>query len=136
MPLTRRFILYYRFFPEEEKYSDDVRSPSWRRSVQVAWAVTAYMATVMAISFISLIFLVPNSFLLVGWAGLLGTASLVMSILQFLPQISSTWRRGHVGALSITSMSIQTPGIMRYFYLISKAPLSLPIPLLRVRELM
>jgi len=44
------------------------------------------------------------------WAYFLGVLAAVLSIIQYLPQIWTTWKLGHVGSLSIPMMLIQTPG--------------------------
>lgn len=131
MNSLERFILYFRFFPEEDKTAhshnnnnnnnsssssgndNEQITPAWRRSLQVASAVSVYMGAVVIVTVLLAILAAESgqsAVWLGAWAGLLGMASLVMSIFQFLPQIKSTWRRRQIGALSIASMSIQTPG--------------------------
>lgn len=45
------------------------------------------------------------------FATCLGIVALLFSVLQFIPQIWTTWRLRHIGALSLPTMLIQVPGI-------------------------
>lgn len=44
------------------------------------------------------------------WTGFLGLTAAVLAVIQYAPQIYTTWKLGLVGALSIPMMCIQTPG--------------------------
>jgi uncharacterized protein with PQ loop repeat len=44
------------------------------------------------------------------WANVLGIACTILTALQYLPQIYTTWRLQHIGSLSIPMMFLQTPG--------------------------
>lgn len=44
------------------------------------------------------------------WAGFLGLTSAALAVIQYAPQIYTTWKLKLVGALSIPMMCIQTPG--------------------------
>ena len=44
------------------------------------------------------------------WAGFLGVTSAALAVIQYAPQIYTTWKLKLVGALSIPMMCIQTPG--------------------------
>jgi len=44
------------------------------------------------------------------WAGVLGLTSAALAVIQYAPQIYTTWELKLVGALSIPMMCIQTPG--------------------------
>jgi hypothetical protein len=44
------------------------------------------------------------------WAGFLGLTSAALAVIQYAPQIYTTWKLRLVGALSIPMMCIQTPG--------------------------
>ncbi|RPB21535.1 hypothetical protein L211DRAFT_889740 [Terfezia boudieri ATCC MYA-4762] len=50
----------------------------------------------------------PNS--LVSYANFLGVQATILASVQYIPQILTTWKLGHVGSLSIPMMCIQTPG--------------------------
>ncbi|KAF8430474.1 hypothetical protein BGX38DRAFT_1251892 [Terfezia claveryi] len=50
----------------------------------------------------------PNS--LVSYANFLGVQATILASVQYIPQIYTTWKLGHVGSLSIPMMCIQTPG--------------------------
>jgi len=45
-----------------------------------------------------------------AWANSLGVQATILSAIQYLPQIYTTFMLGHVGSLSIPMMCIQTPG--------------------------
>lgn len=44
------------------------------------------------------------------WANILGVMAAVLAAVQYLPQIWTTYKLKHAGALSILMMTIQTPG--------------------------
>ncbi|KAF8417967.1 hypothetical protein EV426DRAFT_351371 [Tirmania nivea] len=50
----------------------------------------------------------PSS--LVSYASFLGVQATILASVQYIPQIFTTWKLGHVGSLSIPMMCIQTPG--------------------------
>jgi len=50
----------------------------------------------------------PSS--LVSYANFLGVQATILASVQYIPQIFTTWKLGHVGSLSIPMMCIQTPG--------------------------
>lgn len=47
---------------------------------------------------------------LARWALFLGVSSATLAAIQYLPQISFTWRARLVGALSVPMMCVQSPG--------------------------
>jgi hypothetical protein len=55
-------------------------------------------------------------------ASILGSISLLLNILQFLPQIRATYRRKHAGALSVPAMCMQAPGSLVFSYTLSRSP--------------
>ena len=59
---------------------------------------------------------------LVSWATALGFFSLLFSLLQYLPQIHLTFVKSEIGALSIPTMLIQTPGSFVFVYTLASSP--------------
>jgi len=87
-----------------------IESPGW------IWSKRIRVITLAAMSFIFLIgaaiektFGFPSSASL-KYTDMLGIISLLLSFLQFIPQILETYKLQEVGALSVTSMLMQTPG--------------------------
>jgi uncharacterized protein with PQ loop repeat len=54
-----------------------------------------------------------------GWATFLGVSSALLAAIQYLPQLVHTYRIKLVGALSIATMIMQSPGSV--FFVISIA---------------
>ncbi|KAJ1677347.1 hypothetical protein EV182_006361, partial [Spiromyces aspiralis] len=130
------FVLYVAFFPQQNKYissasprvnegydseEDEEEGPvtrrwwdskytqEWRTVVFVVCAVIAHHIICVVLSALLIIKLGPRSAPTLTWAGFLGIFSLVLTCIQFIPQIVRTWRRKRVGALSIPMMLMQTP---------------------------
>ncbi|KAJ7243919.1 hypothetical protein B0H12DRAFT_1130058 [Mycena haematopus] len=56
------------------------------------------------------------------WALFLGVSSAILAAIQYLPQISYTWRARLVGALSVPMMCIQSPGAVAMVLSIALRP--------------
>ncbi|KAF8125909.1 hypothetical protein K438DRAFT_984051 [Mycena galopus ATCC 62051] len=59
---------------------------------------------------------------LARWALFLGVSSAILAAIQYLPQISYTWRSRLVGALSVPMMCIQSPGAVAMVLSIALRP--------------
>ncbi|KAJ6452241.1 hypothetical protein C8R45DRAFT_1040991 [Mycena sanguinolenta] len=59
---------------------------------------------------------------LARWALFLGVSSAILAAVQYLPQISYTWRARLVGALSVPMMCIQSPGAIAMVLSIALRP--------------
>lgn len=104
-------ILFLVFFPRqaldhpEDPHSPDV--PKKRDAITVG--VTSLIA-LLAVGITSTAFLFGAPDLLLGWANALGIGSSILSSIQYLPQLWTTWRLKHIFSLSILTMAVQVPG--------------------------
>lgn len=107
----------YVYFSEEEAEAEFTgRRPSisgpnrTRRRARRAWIILlAACGFAFAILLISSIILNRFPWYSQAWADILGTAVTVLACVQWIPQIWTTWRLGHLGSLSLTGMCLQTP---------------------------
>ncbi|KAJ1999201.1 hypothetical protein GGI04_004670 [Coemansia thaxteri] len=131
------FVLYLAFFPAQSKYEGAAggetrpllgagtrvrASEEWRTALWVAGGVAAHGAACVGMSVLLVAGAGPYAAPTRTWASLLGLFSLCLTCLQFFPQIVKTWRAGHVGALSIPMMLMQTPGGFVFAYSIAIRP--------------
>jgi len=105
------FLIYFpRATPPTANPAKDAeqgKQPSFRTAVIVAWICIAH-AFVTAI--ISGYFSIARPEGLQGWANFLGILSTVLAVIQYFPQIYTTYLLKRVASLSIPMMCIQTPG--------------------------
>ena len=105
------FLIYFpRATPPTANPAKDAeqgKQPSFRTAVIVAWICIAH-AFVTAI--ISGYFSIARPEGLQGWANFLGILSTVLAVIQYFPQIYTTFLLKRVASLSIPMMCIQTPG--------------------------
>ncbi|KAJ9652208.1 hypothetical protein H2198_008512 [Neophaeococcomyces mojaviensis] len=83
------------------------KTPSFRTALIVVWICVIH-ALVTAIISICFVFARPQH--LQNWANFLGILSTVLAVIQYFPQIYTTWVIKRVASLSIPMMCIQTPG--------------------------
>lgn len=105
-------LLFLIFFPraspgviDPADNADD--TPSYRTAISVV-AICVIHAIVTAI--LCLYFSVAAVDHLQGWANFLGVLSTVLAVIQYFPQIYTTYQLKRVASLSIPMMCIQTPG--------------------------
>ncbi|KAF9444300.1 hypothetical protein P691DRAFT_796654 [Macrolepiota fuliginosa MF-IS2] len=128
------FMLYMKFYPEHLKYIElDIEAPDlelppmqvktpilsseWRASLVCAWITfghflfsgftTVYLMTTATPTPAPNVPLPPQ---VQTWATFLGVTSAILAAIQYAPQIIHTYRHKVVGALSIVTMCIQSPG--------------------------
>lgn len=102
-------LLFLVFFPQDSEIYEEGGGIIYTRKTAVTVAsISLCHALVVLIISICLLLFRPTC--LSGWADFLGISAAVLSIIQYLPQIWTTWKLGHVGSLSIPMMLIQTPG--------------------------
>ncbi|KAJ2611122.1 hypothetical protein H4S08_003310, partial [Coemansia sp. RSA 1365] len=94
----------------------------WQTALWVMGAVVTHASICMVMSVLLVTVVGPYAGPTRTWASLLGLFSLCLTCMQFLPQISKTWRSGVVGALSIPMMLMQTPGGFLFAYSIAVRP--------------
>lgn len=73
------------------------------------WRHIQFCTGIMTLSLIAAFFLFPESSILL-YAQFLGILSTIVTIIQYIPQLWTTYRLKASGALSIMMMCIQTPG--------------------------
>jgi len=121
---TLILVLYMIYYPPHLKYiiaeispvpgaspahiQTNVRTDEWQISVLLAWAVFFHMAFTTFVTFLLLITGTPHQRDI--WATFLGTFAATSTVIQYAPQLERTYRAKLVGALSIPTMCIQTPG--------------------------
>ncbi|TQS36456.1 hypothetical protein Golomagni_03095 [Golovinomyces magnicellulatus] len=106
---TGILLLFLIFFPRGANIVENNKTAryTWRTAVIVAFICLLHALVVLVIS-IGLLYIYPSS--LEIWADILGIVAAILATVQYLPQIWTTWKLGHVGSLSIPMMMIQTPG--------------------------
>lgn len=107
-----RLFLFLIYFPRAtpgttNPAKDADKQPSFKTAVIVAWICIAH-AFVTAI--ISIYFTLAHPAGLQSWANFLGILSTVLAVIQYFPQIWTTYLLKRVASLSIPMMCIQTPG--------------------------
>ncbi|KAF2871793.1 PQ loop repeat protein-like protein [Massariosphaeria phaeospora] len=102
-------LLFLIFFPRnpEDAEDQDESLPTWKEAVLVlalslAFFIFAFLGSV--------IFVYAASSYLQGWANFLGLFGTALAAVQYIPQITTTWKLQKVGSLSVPMMCIQTPG--------------------------
>jgi len=125
------FVLYMIYYPEHLKYVEigievnepfppitvktPVKSREWGLSIVLAWITAAHFALI-ALTTAYLLASPSNSPTgtispqISLWATFLGVSSATLATIQYAPQLLHTYRMKLVGALSIPTMMIQTPG--------------------------
>jgi hypothetical protein len=110
-------LFMYVYFAEEEADAEihgrrnSIGGPdrTFRRARRAIYVLIA------ATSFAMLIFLVSATILhwfgRVGetWANILGVAVAVFACVQWIPQVMTSWKLGHLGSLSLTSLCLSAP---------------------------
>lgn len=114
--LTRGFfsiVLFIIFHPTpddvEHSALDDIAepTPSHYRPNTIAGICAGYFFLILTIS-LHLFFSYPNRLQI--WANALGTGASILAVIQYLPQIWTTYSLKSQGSLSIPMMCMQTPG--------------------------
>ncbi|CCG83624.1 Putative uncharacterized protein [Taphrina deformans PYCC 5710] len=96
-------------------------SRSWNLSVGVSLVAVAHLATFIAVS-LSFLRRSATRTRAVTWANWLGGSAMVLSGLQYVPQIWTTFRRRTVGSLSVATLALQAPGSFVFAYSIAQRP--------------
>ncbi|KAK9723013.1 hypothetical protein K7432_002263 [Basidiobolus ranarum] len=124
-------LLYMIYFPQHKKteiliddnrLANTVPTSDWRHSILVSFIVSAHFVLSLSVSIWILGSFGSMSKQASLWAGFLGLLSTSMATLQYIPQIHRTWRLKAVGALSIPTMLMQTPGAFLFAYSIYLRP--------------
>lgn len=102
------FLIY---FPKSEVDTRQGRDDNVQAPVNNA-SVIFYVSIIHAllVLLVSILVLTRLPTFSQAWADLLGVGSTVLALIQYLPQLWTTWQLQHVMSLSIPMMCIQTPG--------------------------
>ena len=112
-------LLFLVFFPREQEgdqtqdrdqdqdQDQDTALPTWKEAVVVLALSVAFFAFALLGSVV-FAYAAPSH--IRGWANFLGLLATALAAVQYLPQISTTWRLQETGSLSVAMMAIQTPG--------------------------
>lgn len=111
-------ILFTVYFPPEAEEVDGI---AWKRAKYCSTMLALYMAASLLLG---LFLLVIHTERALVFAKLLGILAVIMSVIQFVPQIWRTLHLRRVGALSIPAMSIQAPGSFVFCLSIALSPKS------------
>lgn len=125
-------VLYVIYYPQHLKYAEvpvdhentvtrqnvkvkNVKTDLWRLSIIVSWVVSIHFLLLTFVTFLLLLTNPPSpepglTRQLSLWATFLGVSSAGLAVMQYAPQISHTYQKKLVGALSIPMMCMQTPG--------------------------
>ncbi len=104
-------ILFFIYFPRGKSSVLDPAKDSEAPSPRTALAVTiACIVHGIITTALSLYFIFAHPDLLQAWANFLGIVSAILALIQYLPQIYTTFKLKKVASLSIPMMCIQTPG--------------------------
>jgi hypothetical protein len=96
------------FFPKVSEDTEDEHGiPTWKEALLVLYTSSLFFIVVFVVS---VVFETQHPGNLQGWADFLGAVGTILAIIQYLPQIYTTWKLQNVESLSIPMMCIQTPG--------------------------
>lgn len=99
------------FFPRQGlDQPEDEHSPDVPKKGDAIMVGLVSLLVLLLVGIVSTYLLVGNRDYLLTWANILGICAAIMSCIQYLPQLWTTYKIGHVLSLSITSMAIQVPG--------------------------
>ncbi|KAJ1658549.1 hypothetical protein IWQ61_002226 [Dispira simplex] len=123
------FVLYVVYFPRHLRYQYtstplDTGKPTseWQAAQAVRNAVLYHMGLVSLFSFVLVIGVGSDAWQVRSWANFSGVFSMLVTCVQFFPQIHKTWTSRQVGSLSIPMMLMQTPGGYLFAYSIYVRP--------------
>ncbi|KAF7512234.1 hypothetical protein GJ744_002396 [Endocarpon pusillum] len=104
-------VLFFIYFPRSKSSilapAKDAEAPSPRTALAVTIACVVHGIITAGIS---LYLILAHPEVTQVWANILGIVSAVLALIQYLPQIYTTFKLKKVASLSIPMMCIQTPG--------------------------
>jgi uncharacterized protein with PQ loop repeat len=107
-------LLFLIFFPKpgsdgrpQASSAFEPGAQTWQKAVL---AVTISLAHFFIVLMVSIVLLAAFPQYLQAWANILGIGAAALSMIQYLPQLWTTWHLQQVMSLSIPMMCIQTPG--------------------------
>ena len=109
--LSISLVLFFIYFPRSKSSILSPAKDSEAPSPRAALAVTiACIVHGIITSGLSVYLILAHPEVLQAWANFLGIVSAVLALIQYLPQIYTTFKLKKVASLSIPMMCIQTPG--------------------------
>lgn len=111
------FVLYFKMYPDHLKYSSNPATPiqisdHWRLSLQIKSIVKIYSFILICLIFtLGLVKGFPSG-ITTAIAWVLGILSMILSVLQFIPQIHQTFKHKvkpewqYMDSISIVSLSL------------------------------
>ncbi|KAI5196339.1 hypothetical protein E4T38_08574 [Aureobasidium subglaciale] len=105
-------VLFLVFFPRDAFANpppEHLPPDTPRKRDAVIVGVTSFIS-LLTVGLISTLFLYHLPSHLLSWANFLGILAAVLSSIQYIPQLYTTWKAKQVLSLSIASMLIQVPG--------------------------
>ena len=96
-------------------------SLGWSLSLAVSIVAVVHLITFTAIS-LSFLRKSATRDKAITWANWVGGSAMILSALQYLPQLWTTWQKGSIGSLSLTTLAIQAPGSFVFAYSIAQRP--------------
>jgi len=100
-------------------------TPEWRLAVTLSIVVAVHFGLLLLLT-LALLFTLPPTTpphpLLTYLATFLGVSGIVLTVLQFAPQIHMTYSSGLVGALSLGTMFLQIPGTVVFVLSLALRP--------------
>lgn len=102
------FLVFFRYqdatVPQDELAGE---SPKWQVATLVG--VSAFVHGLLVV-ILTGVFAIARPNYLNSWANFLGVMATSLAVIQYFPQIWTTYHLKHAGSLSIPMMCIQTPG--------------------------
>jgi uncharacterized protein with PQ loop repeat len=115
-------VLFVAYFPEGLKYQPtvpDMPMRDWRDTQIVLWMLGLFHAAA-SLAFVPFVLGYEET---ARWcASVLGVVSMCVAVVQYLPQLFKTWESKVVGALSIPTMLMQSPGSFLLAYSLAVRP--------------
>lgn len=130
---TTTLVLFLIYFPRPKYFPQNgSRTPIARhvpRHTSLSWNISLGVSIIAGVHLL-VFMLVSLSFLrrqakretAITWANWVGGSAMLLSGLQYVPQIITTLRRGTIGSLSMTTLALQAPGSFVFAYSIAQRP--------------
>ncbi|KAL1311836.1 hypothetical protein AAFC00_001911 [Neodothiora populina] len=108
---TGIWALFLIFFPRKAlTHPDEPHDPDMPKKSSAVIVAATTLITFLTVIILSTVFLLNSRDLLYSWANTLGIMASILSIVQYVPQLWTTWKLKHVYSLSLLTMMIQVPG--------------------------
>lgn len=111
-------VLFLVFFPRDAfaHTPPEHLSPDTPRKRDAVIVGVVSLVSLLTVGLISTIFLFRLPSHLLSWANFLGILAAILSSVQYIPQLYTTWKVKQVLSLSIATMVIQVPGAFLFAF--------------------